>query len=67
VHPFSCRKADRTADQALDLHPQVDVFALDLLRLVLANSVLLGLQMTLVSIPAIRVIRRDAKRFEQLF
>ena len=67
VHPFGFRKADRTAHQTLDSRPLVHMFALDFLRLVLANSVLFGLQMPLVCTPAIRVIRHDAKRVKQLF
>jgi len=43
------------------------MLALDLLRVVLANRVLLRFEMTLVGTPAIGVIGRDAKRLQQRF
>ena len=67
MHSFGFGKADRTAYQAFDACPQVNVFALNFLDAVLADAVLLGIEMPLVSSSAIRVIRRDAKGFEQLF
>jgi hypothetical protein len=47
VHPFGLSKADRPTHQPLDPRPQVDMLALDFLGLVLANTMLLGIQMTL--------------------
>jgi hypothetical protein len=43
------------------------VFALDLLRVVLARLVLIRIEMTRVSVPIICLIPRDAKRFQQGF
>ena len=41
------------------------MLALDLLRVVLANSMFIGIQMSLVSPPPIGVIPRDAKGLQQ--
>jgi hypothetical protein len=48
VHMFGLRKANRPAHQPLDPGPQVDVLALDFLRVLFANGVLLGGDMALV-------------------
>jgi hypothetical protein len=65
VHPFGLGETDRPTHQPLDPRPQVDRLALDFLCLVLAHTMLLGIKMTLVSAPAIRVIFRDPKRLQQ--
>jgi hypothetical protein len=62
VHVFGLGKTDRPADQPLDPRTQVNVLALDLLRVCLPDRVLLGLQMPLVGTPGVREIARDTKR-----
>jgi hypothetical protein len=64
VHPFRFGKADRTAHQALDSRPQLDVLTCDFLGVVFAHPMLLGIEMPLVSAPAIGVVARDAKGFQ---
>ena len=66
MHVFGLGKTDRPADQPLDPRAQVNVLALDLLRVCLPNRVLLCLQMSLVSTPAVRARARDTKRVQQL-
>ena len=61
MHPLCLGKADRTTYQVLDSRPQPDVLALDLLRLVFTNPMLLSIEMPLVSVPLISVIARDIK------
>src|SRR5712691_1306089 len=61
VHALCLGKADRTAYQPLDPGAQVDVLALDLLRVFLPHRVLLCLHMPLVGTPAVGEIARDAK------
>ena len=65
MHLFGLGKTDGATYQPLDPRPQIDVLALDFLRVVLANSMLLGVNMTLVGPPPIGVIPRDAKRLQQ--
>ncbi len=65
VHAFRLGKTDRAADQPLDPRAQVDVLALDLLRVGLPHRVLLGLHMPLVGPPAVGARARDAKRLQQ--
>jgi len=48
VHVFGLGKTDRPAHQPLDPRAQINVLALDLLRVCLPDRVLLGLQMPLV-------------------
>ena len=59
-------EAQRAAYEALDPSPQIDVFALDLLRVLLAHLMLLGIQMPLVGSSAVRVKLCDAKRLQEL-
>ena len=59
-------EAQRAAYEALDPGPQIDVFALDLLRVLLAHLMLLGREMSLVGPPAVGVKLRDTKRRQQL-
>ena len=65
VHAFRLGKAQRATNQPLDPGPEIDVLALDFLRVLLANPMLFGVNMPLVSSPPIRVISRDAKRLQQ--
>jgi len=58
-------KADRLAGQTLDTGPQRQMFALDLLRVLLAHVVLGLVKVTRVGAPIIGVIARDAKGREQ--
>ena len=59
-------EAQRAAYEPLDPGPQIDVVALDFLRVLLAHLMLLGIEMPLVGPPAIGVKLRDAKRCQQL-
>ena len=54
--------AQRAADEALDPDPQMAVFALHVLGVVLAYLILLGMAMPLGGSPAVRVQLRDATR-----
>jgi hypothetical protein len=45
--------------------PQIDVFALNFLRMLFADCVLLGVDMTLIGAPAIGVKPCDAKRLQE--
>src|SRR5262249_42761145 len=65
VHAFRLGKTDRPTYQPLDPRPQIDVLALDLLRIFLPHCVLLCLHMPLVGPPAVGEIPRDAKRLQQ--
>jgi len=49
VHALRLREAQRAADEPLDPGPQIDVFALDFLRVLLAHLMLLGIEMPLVT------------------
>jgi hypothetical protein len=66
VHALCLGEAQCTADESLDPGPQIEVFALDCLRVLLAHLRLLGSEMPLVGPPAICGKLRDAKRFQQL-
>ena len=66
VHALRLGEAQRAADEPLDPGPQIDVFALDFLRVLLAHLMLLGIEMPLVGSPAVGVKLRDAKRCQQL-
>jgi hypothetical protein len=67
VHPLRLEKADHATNQAFDSGSKVDMLALDFLRIVFANSMLLGIKMPLVSASSIDVIASDAKGLKQLF
>jgi hypothetical protein len=60
-------EADRLARQPLDPRVQPQVFALNLLRMSLARMVLIRVDMTRISTPIIRMIRRDAEGLQQPF
>ena len=65
VHRRRCGKANRAAHETLDPGPQIDVFALDFLRMLLANVMLLWVDIPLVGPPPIRVKPRETKRLQQ--
>jgi hypothetical protein len=65
VHLFGLGKTEGATHQPLDPRPQIDVLALDFLRVVLAHLMFLGIQMPLVSPPPIGVIPCDAKGRQQ--
>ena len=66
VHLFRLRKTNRAAHQPLNPGPEIDVLALDFLRVLLAHVVLLDIKMPLVGAPAVRVKFRDAKGLQEL-
>jgi hypothetical protein len=65
VHLFGLGKTEGATYQPLAPRPELDVLALDFLRVVLAHSMFIGLQMSLVSPPPIGVRPRDAKGLQQ--
>jgi hypothetical protein len=64
VHRGRFGKAQCAPDEPLDPGPQVDVFALDFLRVLLAYVMLLWGDVPLVRAPPIGVKAGDAKRFQ---
>jgi len=62
VYTLCLGEAQRATDQPLDPGPEIDVFALDFLRVLLADLMLLGIEMPLVGPPTVGVKLRDAKR-----
>ena len=54
-------EAQCTTHESLDPGPQIDMFALDFLRVRLPHLMLLWIEMPLVGAPAIRVKPGDAK------
>src|SRR5262245_28335952 len=66
VHVLRLGEAQRAADQPLDPGPQSDVFALNLLRVLLPHLMLLSIEMPLVGPPAVRVELCDTKGCQQL-
>ena len=67
VHALCLGKADRPAYQPLDPGAQGDGLALNLLRVFLANRVLLCRHMPLVGTPAVGERARDAQGLSQRF
>jgi hypothetical protein len=67
VHSCRLGKAQRAAYEPFNPGPQVDVLAFDRLRVLLADGMLLGVEMPLVGAPAISEKARDTERFQQLF
>lgn len=67
MHLDGCGEADRLTGQTLNACAQRQMFPLDLLRVPLPRGVLFRGQVPLVSAPMIRVIARDAKRFQKGF
>jgi hypothetical protein len=66
VHALRLGEANRAAYKPLDPGPQIDVFALDFLRVLLAHLMLLGIEVPRVGPPAVGVKLCDAKRCQQL-
>ena len=64
VHMLCLGKADGPAYQPLDPCAQVDMLALDFLRVCFPHRVLLGLYMPLIGPPTVGKIARDTKRFQ---
>ena len=67
VHGRRLGKTDRATYEPFNPCPQIDVFALDFLRVFLANVMLLWVDVPLVSTPPIRVKAGNTKRFQQSF
>ena len=65
MHALRLGKTDGAAHQPFDPGPQIDVFALDFLRVRLAHPMLVGVDVPLVRPSPICVIARDAKRLQQ--
>jgi hypothetical protein len=61
VHAFRLGKAQRATNQPLDPGPEIDVFALDCLRVLLTYMMLLDIDMPLIGPPSVGVILGDAK------
>src|SRR5262245_58503114 len=55
VHALRLGAAQRTTDEPLDPGPEIDVFTLDFLRVLLAYLMLLHIEMPLVGPPAVSV------------
>jgi hypothetical protein len=66
VHLFRLGKAKGATHEPLNPGPEIDVLALDFLRVLLAHVVLLWVDMPLVGSPAVRVKLRDAKGLQEL-
>ena len=66
VHLSRLGKAKGATHEPLHPGPEIDVLALDFLRMLLAHMVLLGINMPLVGAPAVRVKLRDAKGLQEL-
>ena len=66
VHLFRLRKTNRAAHQPLNPGPEIDVLALDFLRVLLAYVMLLWVDMPLVGSPSVRVKLRNAKGLQEL-
>ena len=67
VHGCRFGKANRATYEPLEPSPQIDVFALDGLRVLFTDDVLLRNDMPLVRPPTIGVKACDTKRLEQFF
>ena len=65
VHRRRFGKTTRATHQALDPSPPLEVLALDCLRVLVANGMLLWVDVPLVRSPSIRVKPRDPKRLQQ--
>ena len=61
VHAFRLGKANGPTNQPLDPGPEIDVLALDFLRVRLAYVMCLGIEMPLIGSPAVSGILCDAK------
>src|SRR5215470_18948434 len=66
VHLFRLGKAQRATHEPLHPGPEIEVLALDFLRVLLAYVMLFWIDMPLVGAPAVRVKLRDAKGLQEL-
>jgi hypothetical protein len=66
VHAFRLGQAQRATNQPLDPGPEIDVFALDFLRVLLPYVMRLDIEMPLIGPPSGGVILGDAQGLEQL-
>ena len=67
MHLDRSGKADRLACETLEPGPQCQMLPLDFLRVPLARSMLVGVEMTRGRAPIIRIIAHDAQGLEQPF
>ena len=65
MHLGRAGKADRLTHEAFDPGAQREVLPLYFLRVALARLVCIRIEMTRVRTPIVRIIPRDAKRFQQ--
>ena len=65
VHGCRFGKANGATHKTFDACPEVDVLAFDLLRALFADLMLLGIEMSLVGAPPIRVKPCDTKGLQQ--
>jgi hypothetical protein len=66
VHRRRLRQANRATHEPLDPRPQIAVFTLDSLRVLLANVMLRWIDMPFVRSPSVGVKSRDAKGLQQV-
>src|SRR5262245_23094866 len=66
VHAFRLGKAQHATHQPLDPGPEIDVLALDFLRVLLAYVMLRDIDMPLIGRPPVGGMLGDAKGLEQL-
>ena len=66
VHLFRLGKAKGATHEPLNPGPEIDVLALDFLRVLLAYVMLLWVDMSLVGTPAVCGKLRDAKGLQEL-
>jgi hypothetical protein len=62
---FRLGETESAVHQPCKPSPQIDVFALDFLCIGLANPMLFSVDVPLVGPPPIRVVSRNAKRFQE--
>ena len=67
VHGRRFGKANGAAHEPFNPSPQIDVFTLDFLRILLAHMMLRWVDMPLVGAPSICVKPRNTKRFSKAF
>ena len=66
VHGDRFGKANGATYKPFNPGPQIDVFTLDFLRILLAHVMLRWVDMPCIGSPAIRIKSRDPKRLQQL-
>ena len=67
MHALRLGETNCATHESFDPRPQIEVFALDFLRIGLPHFVLLGVEMPLIGTPPIRIKPRDAKRLQEGF